>query len=111
MPDQLLPNPIRVASEYAALEHESLKTLHAFLRSDGADPAALAKAKVAQASLASIQSHNRTEAARNGLAFEMARTLASDSTKLAEYIRITQPEHAPIQKVVTAQLESGKPAE
>jgi hypothetical protein len=100
-----------VASEYAALEHEAIQTLHSFLRSDVTDPAALNKAKVAQATLASVQSHNRTEAARNNLSFEMVRLLTNDPVKMAEYIRVTQPQHDPIQQVVTAQLVSGKAAE
>ena len=103
-------SPAKVSAEYAALEHEAMRVLHEFLSTgDGANTSALAKAKVAQATLASVQSHNRSEVARNALGFEMARMLATNPDQLAEYTRITQPEHAPIQRALTARIAATAP--
>lgn len=83
-----------VERQYEEVEEASLRAIHEFLTTSGDDPGALAKAKVAQGALASVQSHFKTEMSRRSLDFEMARALTTDQTKLAEYVRLTQPASA-----------------
>jgi hypothetical protein len=86
-----------VDREYVELEGVAIHTIREYLTSEGSDPSMLAKAKIAQGTLGSVQSHFKTAMARRVLDFTMARSLTSDPTKLAEYIRLTQPASGIIQ--------------
>lgn len=84
---------------YDRLEKNAIDALNEMFESDKMTKGQAMKAKVAQGALASVQSHQKAKMTRRTLDFAMARALTTDPEKMAEYIRLTQPDSALVKAI------------
>jgi len=81
------------------LETESSEALLRFFKAEDLSPSMIGAAKIAASAFSTCARRRATATAEKALGYQMARDLASDKDRLAEYVAVSMPS-APIVKAL-----------